>query len=158
MLKPSTPTSALLGDCRSGQTYLPVRNSGSGVGSESSSWHWFSRGTVATTSPSGSCCSRPRAKLFCLEVNCREEDRAGRQGNCLGSSPPASDQSHKGTQQQVFPLGTGYKDVYSDGKLQICPAHQPLHLPQSLARHGWTRQSAKVQPHTASHAAFLRGW
>lgn len=50
------------------EAYSPVRNSGSGVGSEISSRHWFSRGTVATTRPSGSCWSKPRAKLFCLET------------------------------------------------------------------------------------------
>lgn len=50
------------------EAYLPVRKSGSGVGSEISSRHWFSRGTVATTRPSGSCWSKPRAKLFCLET------------------------------------------------------------------------------------------
>lgn len=48
--------------------HLPVRKSGSGVGSEISSRHWFSSGTVATTRPSGSCWSKPRAKLFCLET------------------------------------------------------------------------------------------
>lgn len=48
--------------------HSPVRKSGSGVGSEISSRHWFSRGTVATTRPSGSCWSKPRAKLFCLKT------------------------------------------------------------------------------------------
>lgn len=50
------------------KAHLPVRKSGSGVGSEISSRHWFSSGTVATTRPSGSCWSKPRAKLFCLET------------------------------------------------------------------------------------------
>lgn len=99
--------------CGSGWIHSPVRNSGSGVGSESSSWHWFSRGTVATTSPSGSCCSRPRAKLFCLEVNCREQGRAGGPGNCLGSSPSAHKPPQNTTLHQAFPLGIGDKDVYS---------------------------------------------
>lgn len=48
--------------------HSPVRKSGSGVGSEISSRHWFSKGTVATTRPSGSCWSKPRAKLFCLKT------------------------------------------------------------------------------------------
>lgn len=55
--------------------YSPVRKSGSGVGSESSSWHWFSSGTVANTNPSGNCCSKPRAKLFCLEKPKRDKFR-----------------------------------------------------------------------------------
>lgn len=46
--------------------FIPVRYSGSGTGSDSSSWHWTSVGTDATTMPSGSCCSMPRAKFFCL--------------------------------------------------------------------------------------------
>lgn len=48
------------------RTSIPVRYSGSGTGSDSSSWHWTSVGTEATTIPSGSCCSMPRAKFFCL--------------------------------------------------------------------------------------------
>lgn len=48
--------------------FIPVRYSGSGTGSDSSSWHWTSVGTDATTMPSGSCCSMPRAKFFCLVV------------------------------------------------------------------------------------------
>lgn len=93
-----------------GETWIqpdsPVRNSGSGVGSESSSWHWFSKGTVATTSPSGSCCSRPLAKLFCLEVNGREKSKVGGEQKLLGSSPPASDLSQKTPWHFSFPSGT----------------------------------------------------
>lgn len=48
--------------------FIPVRYSGSGTGSDSSSWHWTSVGTDATTMPSGSCCSMPRAKFFCLVI------------------------------------------------------------------------------------------
>lgn len=51
---------------RSVRKFLPVRYSGSGAGSKSCSWHWTSVGTDATTMPSGSCCSIPRAKFFCL--------------------------------------------------------------------------------------------
>lgn len=122
-------------------THSPVRNSGSGMGSESSSWHWFSRGTVATTSPSGSCCSRPRAKLFCLEFNCREEGRAGTQANCLGSPPPAADSSQKATQHQVFPLAMGYEDVYSQWKASDVPSPP---APPSPAKCGQTRMDQAV--------------
>lgn len=53
---------------------IPVRYSGSGTGSDSSSWHWASVGTDATTMPSGSCCSMPLAKFFCLMWGERQQE------------------------------------------------------------------------------------